>query len=448
LLSLGTVADVMPLLGENRFLISLGLSQLAAGRCRPGLTALLAESDTADKPPTAATLSFRLAPRINAAGRLGQADTAVRLLLTRDPAEAMELARVLCRKNRERQELETEIWIQAQRSLSGEPPELPIVLAGDGWHEGVIGIAASRLVDAFHLPAVMICLDGERGKGSCRSLGGFNLFEALSACSDCLEGFGGHAMAAGLTIRRDRIDELRQRLGDYYLSHRTEDEAALELDLAVDEPGLLSEESVRSLEKLEPCGNGNPQPLLYLDAAELTSVTPIGGGKHLRLTVRKFGCSYTCLFFSRRPDELGAEPGQWVDLAFTPQINEFRGLRSLQLVLTDLRLHDGAALCDRLLADGAALAGEVAAFLPDRGDFARLWRRLAVLGGQFRGGLHELAACFGCEEERVCICLAVLRDLSLISVTRAGEMIYVDQSLPAEKADLEKSELLRRLRGL
>jgi single-stranded-DNA-specific exonuclease len=341
-----------------------------------------------------------------------------------------------------------EIWMQARRSLSGSRPELPIVLAGDGWHEGVIGIAASRLVDTFHLPAVMICLDGEKGKGSCRSIGGFNLFEALSACSDCLEGFGGHAMAAGLTIRRDRIDELRLRLADYYLSHRTDEETALEIDLTIDDPFLLSEECVRSLERLEPCGNGNPQPLFYLDAAELCSVTPVGGGRHLRLTVKKSGCTYTCVFFSRGREELGAGPGQWVDLAFTPQINEFRGLRSVQLHLTDLRLHDGAALCDRLLTGGAAQAGEVAAFLPDRGDFVRLWRRLAALGGQFRGELHELSACFGCEEERVCICLAVLEDLDLIRVTRTGGTICVLQSLPAEKADLEKSELLRRLRGL
>ncbi len=339
LLAVGTVADVMPLTGENRYIIRRGLRKLADGNCRPGLIALMAETGAADKRLTAATIGYSLAPRINAAGRLGDTQAAVELLQTADRRRAADLARELCQKNRERQELELGIWEQALSALEGQRLDGPIVLAAEGWHPGVIGIAASRLTDAFSLPAVMICLDGDRGKGSCRSVGGFNLYSALTACSDCLEGFGGHAMAAGLTIRADRIDELRRRLGEYYRSHPAAYVPALEADLLVNDPALLSMECVESLDTLEPCGNGNPRPLLYLDGALLENVASIGSGKHLRLRVSKFGQAFECVFFSQTAEELGARPGQTVDLIFAPQINEFRARRSVQLVVSDLRPH-------------------------------------------------------------------------------------------------------------
>jgi endonuclease-3 len=246
----------------------------------------------------------------------------------------------LCQKNRERQELEQAIWDQSVKMLSDHVPGTPVVLAYEGWHPGVIGIVASRLMDAYSVPAVMICLDGDAGKGSCRSIGGFNLYEALTACSDLLEGFGGHAMAAGLTVRRENIDELRRRLTEYYVTHPTVYVHALEPDLRITDPALLSMQCVESLDELEPCGNANPRPLLYMDNALLSQVTPIGGGKHLRLRVDQFEQSYDCVFFGQTEKNLGARRGQRVDIAFAPQINEFRGHRSVQLVITDLRPHE------------------------------------------------------------------------------------------------------------
>ena len=180
-------------------------------------------------------------------------------------------------------------------------------------------------------------MDGESGKGSCRSTGSFNLFKALSACSDCLEGFGGHAMAAGVTVRRGCVDELRSRLREYYLSHPDRTLPALEADLLVDSPELLTMACVESLDELEPCGNGNPRPLLYMENVSLDSVQPIGGGKHLRLKLAKFGQTYDGVFFSQTAPALGARAGQCCDIVFAPQINEFHGRRSVQLVITDLR---------------------------------------------------------------------------------------------------------------
>ena len=337
LVAVGTVADVMPLLGENRYITRRGLAKITEGRCRPGFRALIREAGAGDKRLTASSVGYSLAPRINAAGRLGKTRLAVRLLETSDRREAEALAAELCSQNRRRQELELEIWREAVDLLGSERPRTPIVLAGENWHPGVIGIVASRLTDAYGVPAVMICLDGENGKGSCRSIGTFNLYEALSECADCLEGFGGHAMAAGITVRADRVDELRSKLGEYYLAHPDSSVSALEAELLIDDPALLSMECVESLELLEPCGNANPRPQLCLEGAWLEAVTPIGGGKHLRLRVNAMGESFDCVFFSQTAEALGARPGQTVDLIFVPQINEFRARRSVQLVVTDLR---------------------------------------------------------------------------------------------------------------
>ena len=339
LVAVGTIADVMPLLGENRAITRYGLRQIARGQCRPGFLALLEEAGAADKRLTSATVSYSLAPRINAAGRLGVAKLAVRLLQTEDRREAGRIAEELCAQNRRRQTLEMEIWREALSMLGDERPPTPIVLAGENWHPGVIGIVASRLADAYGVPAIMICLDGDNGKGSCRSAGDFNLFEALGACSDCLEGFGGHAMAAGITVRTDRVDELRQKLGEYYLAHPPAGAPALEPEIRVDDSSLLEMQCIEDLDSLEPCGNGNPKPLLYLDDARLVQLTPIGAGKHLRLNLSAFGQNYDCVFFAQTAEALGVRVGDRVDAVFTPQINDFRSRRSVQLVITDLRPH-------------------------------------------------------------------------------------------------------------
>lgn len=339
LVAVGTVADVMPLLGENRFITGYGLQKIASGRCRPGFRALLREAGADGKPLTASTVGYTLAPRINAAGRLGKTPMAVDLLETEDPREASQLAWELCSQNRERQALELAIWEEATAALRGTEPQEPIVLAAEHWHPGVIGIVASRLTETFGVPAVMICLDGEQGKGSCRSTGSFNLYEALSACGDCLERYGGHAMAAGITVRRDRVDEFRRRLADYYRDHPDKSVPALEPEMMVDDPALLTMECVASLDRLEPCGNANPRPLLYMEGAAVEAVIPIGGGKHLRLQLCKFGQRYDCVFFSQTQKQLGVRAGEKADIVFTPQINDFRGRRTVQLVLTDVRPH-------------------------------------------------------------------------------------------------------------
>ena len=338
LAAIGTIADVMRMEGENRTIVQCGLEGIDRSDFT-GLHALLREAGLTGRPVSSVQIGFVLAPRINAAGRMGRAELAAELLLTQDPAKAERLARELCDLNRERQSVEQDIFRCAIEQMDTLAPteRNALVLSSEEWHQGVVGIVASRLSEKFSCPSFMIHLAGGMGKGSCRSTGSFNLFEALSACSDCLEGFGGHAMAAGVTVRRGCVDELRSRLREYYLSHPDRTLPALEADLLVDSPELLTMACVESLDELEPCGNGNPRPLLYMENVSLDSVQPIGGGKHLRLKLAKFGQTYDGVFFSQTVPALGARAGQRCDIVFAPQINEFHGRRSVQLVITDLR---------------------------------------------------------------------------------------------------------------
>ena len=339
LVAVGTVADVMPLVGENRALVLCGLKKLME-RPRPGFAAMLRETSVDPEHITAASIGFSLAPRLNAAGRLGQATMSLDLLMCEDPDEAARLASELCELNRQRQSIETDIWQDAVSRLDGKTPTGPIVLASDSWHQGVIGIAASRLAEQFSLPAIMICFSGDHGKGSCRSYGGFNLFEALSACSEHLLGFGGHALAAGLTIRRDKLPAFREALERYYAAHRPVPQPEVSCDILIRDPELLTLENVRELDLLEPYGNANPRPVFCLSNALLVSTDQVGGGRHLRLRLRVGRSTLDGIFFSRSAQALGIAPGDRVDVAFSPQVNEFRGHCSVQLVLSAVRKHD------------------------------------------------------------------------------------------------------------
>jgi len=340
LLAIGTIADVVPVTGENRALIRSGLEAVEKRR-RPGLLHLLRECGLEGRALTAGSVGFALAPRINAAGRMGRTVLSTDLLLTDDPAEAERLASELCALNMERRGLVAEIYDEALEMLGSAPPDGPIVLAKAGWFQGVMGIVAARLAERFCVPAVLISLDGEgSGRGSCRSYGDFPLYPALEYCSDLLENFGGHEMAAGLTVAEERIPELREKLCGYYRKNVPAPPVpTLNIDLEVIKPALLSFKNVSSLSTLEPYGNGHPSPSLCIRGAELVSLTGIGGGSHVKLRVSLQGEVFECVFFSHSPESLGLSAGDTVDIAFSPQINDFRGRQSIQLMLIDIRPH-------------------------------------------------------------------------------------------------------------
>ena len=460
LAAIGTVADVMRLTDENRSLVRMGLEQLQRTR-RPGLRALLREAGLdPGAAPTAVTIGYGLAPRINAAGRMEQAMVALDLLLTRDDERGEALAHTLCRLNRERQAIELNIYEQCVELLEARPQlaSPAIVLAGEGWHQGVVGIVASRLTEKYSCPAFMICLEHGQGKGSCRSFGGFNLFAALEQCAPLLEGYGGHEMAAGFTIREENIPAFREQVCRL-VELRTGGapmESSMDVDAEIDHCAQLTAPQVESLSLLEPFGTGNPKPVFLLRGACVLSCCDVGGGRHLKMKLRRDGITLDAIFFSANAAACGVSPGDRLDVIFTPQINEFRGSRTVQLQICDLRAAPTRAqleqeLFQRLQEGGELSRWEAGLLFPSRQDFARLWRFLEhnCVGGWMEAGPSLLRQAARQSDGRwaygrTLVCLHVMGDRGLIRLER--DQLHLCR--PENKVDLEQSGLMRRLRAL
>ena len=394
LAAIGTVADVMRMEGENRTIVSCGLEALPHTDF-VGIHALLKEAGLLGKPITSIQIGFVLSPRINAAGRMGAADVAADLLETSDPARAEELARRLCDLNRERQAVEQAICADAAEKIKSLRSEerSALVLSSEAWHQGVVGIVASRLSEKYSCPSFMIHLKDGTGKGSCRSYGGFNLFAALESCADLLDGFGGHELAAGFTIPEGNIDAFRIRM-NRYVRAATGGElpvSSLEVDAPITCPGAVTLSEVEQLDQLEPYGAGNPRPVFALLGATVDSVQPVGQGKHLKLRLSKGTCRFDAIFFSATAEECGVTPGTRVDAAFYLQANTFRGTTTLQLQMVDIRpsltpsRHEAADLdlLSRLVEGSRLTAQESARLRASRDQFAAFW---VVLERQLRTG--------------------------------------------------------------
>ena len=453
---LGTVADVMLLHGENRVFVCRGLESLRTTH-RPGIAALMAQCSCAPETVSASSIGFMLAPRINAAGRMGQIDLAVELFLTDDPRRAEELARALCELNRQRQNIESEIYRQAISMLpTGQPPEA-IVLADEHWHQGVVGIVASRIAEEYACPAFLICLDGEHGKASSRSHGGFNLFSSLTALSSLLESYGGHELAAGFTISRSNIPEFRKKICALAAGFYDEDTPRTQLDIDCAIPAeLLTIRGIESLSVLEPCGNGCPKPVLMMGGLTIDRIQQVGGGRHMRLKLRSGRISLNAIYFSATAEGVSIQPGDVVDVAFTPQINEFRGERAVQMNVLDIRpcctaecSPDVAAY--RALRSGRLTRQAAQSLCPDRNTLALVWRYLAATGRE----VQETPLCL-CRKlvrwsgkpmslGQMLACLDIFRDVGLLEMHKLHKYITIRLTPGSEKADLKESETLRQL---
>ena len=468
LVAIGTVADVMPLIDENRYIVATGLA-LASENPRPGLAALLDAAQGADKagkpprkPLSAGTVSFMIAPRINAAGRMDTATKAVELFLTRDPSAAAKIAEELCALNRLRQEEENKILAQAEELIarSRRPEDRILVLAGDGWHHGVIGIVSSRITERYHLPSILISFDGEVGKGSGRSVPGMSLMAALQDSQDLLIQYGGHELAAGLSVRRDQLEDFKARIGAYAA------EALPQLggDAPVKIDAILSstEVNLRQAEELlrfEPFGIANPQPLFLTEGMTVASVVPLSGGKHVKLLLSDGDRFLTALWFNRSPAELGCAAGDRLSLVYQLSVNEFRGTASAQMLLRDFLFDDA----EKIAAEErsyARLIGEEeylpeGDFFPTREDFVAVYRKL-------RQTVND-------ETPRICcrtfpvqdeagreifylkrrVILDVLAELGILSLSETAEAPYrvnVRIHQLENKIKFERSALYKRLR--
>ena len=342
--AIGTIADVMPMVGENRLLVRRGLEALNQ-KSRPGLLRLMCHLGIERRNINTSLIGFALSPRLNAAGRMGRTSLTVDLLMTEDDCEAEQLTTELCRLNDERRQLESGIYEQVYSYLLSKPPKGPIVLSGHGWFQGVMGIVAAKTAEQFLFPAIMITLDDDGvGRGSCRSFGRFPMYSALEHCSDLLENFGGHEMAAGLTIKEANINEFRRRIFAYYHNLiKIPPVPTLHLDFEVTKAELLTLENVTALERTEPFGNGHLPMFTCIMGAHLRSIIPVGGGKHTKLRIIKDKRTFDCIFFNKPADELGVSEHSLVDLAFEPAVNEYRGWRSVQLHVIDIRPHSGSS---------------------------------------------------------------------------------------------------------
>ena len=464
LAAIGTVADVMQMTGENRTIVSRGLASLDRSDFI-GLHALLKEAGLAGRDISSVQIGFVLAPRINAAGRMGAADMAADLLLCQDAAQAEELAKSLCALNRERQSVEQTIYSQAEAMIEELPEDQrrALVLASETWHQGVVGIVASRLSEKYSRPSFMIHLNGGVGKGSCRSWGGFNLFAALESCSDLLLGFGGHELAAGFTIDEANIPAFRARMNQYAAEYWVgkAPESALEVDVELRQPGRVTLQEVEALAALEPYGSGNARPLFCLMGATLLRTQNVGQNRHLKLRLGKGNAQFDGIFFSTTSAACGCAEGDRVDAAFYLQVNEFRGSRTVQLQMVDIRPSLSASsreqecltLVEQCAAGEPVSARNAHRMLPSREQYAAVWRSLVHLTPE--GALHtaylpllrSLSAAMGKADSflRSAFCLAVFQERGLLKLEIQGDTIDIQLAGRDKKVRLEDSEYIRRL---
>lgn len=460
LAAIGTVADIMPLVSENRVLVRLGLDDMNLRVSNIGIRALmLASGVDTGKPVSASTIAYILAPRINAAGRMGCATAAAGLFLSEDPHDAARLAGILCDENRRRQKVENEIFEEALSALETQyDPQTDncAVLCGKGWHHGVIGIVASRVVERIGVPCILLSEEDGEAKGSGRSVPGINLFEALCKCAPLLTRFGGHELAAGLTLPADRLGEFKALFSAAIAEYSPPEPPSLAIDCELS-PEELTVDAARAVAALEPFGTGNPPPCFALKDASVVSVTPLAGDKHSKLIVRAGNGCFTGLFFGVPTKSLDCAADDRIDMAFSAEVNSFRGQESLSLILRGIRVQaDTAKTAELEELYIRARGGDIAAALahaPDRDDLAAVyryftWRQNEGVTSHNRPSLPRSVESRTGRPMDICrllLCLDILAELGIFSVSDEGGAINVTRRADSGKVVLTSSPLWRAI---
>ncbi len=472
IIAVGTIADVMPIIDENRAITGIGLEKLA-NTDNLGLRALMSHTGIIKygkmvKKVTSATVGYVLAPRINAAGRIACASRAVELLLSTNPDEADTIAKELCEVNKLRQATEQTIYEQAVELINRSGTEDKfIVLAYDGWHQGVIGVVASKIAERYSRPCILFSMDGDTAKGSGRSIKGFSLMDALSACGDVLIEYGGHELAAGLSIEGSRIDEFRKKINEY--ASPILGKCATSFPLEIESVATFADmttEGIDDILRLEPFGLSNPQPVLMMRDVKLNDILPLSQGKHIRVRLSGYengkSCSVGAVAFGTSYDSFDYCEGDICDVAFTADINEYMGVRSPQLFLKSVRLsadmRKELSECDehyeKLMRSEYYNGAEDD--IPDLSDFRTMFRyirREAGLNGHrisIVATVKELRKEF---EINVSLCkfkviLEVLQEQNLISLSYSenGNSVFVKMLPSSGKINIDESPLLRAIR--
>ena len=492
LAAIGTIADVMPIVDENRMIVKMGLAMLEKSK-RTGLLALMEAASTGANPNVrpvvdsgrrkntksrkinSTYIGFTIAPRINAAGRISSATMAVELLLAQDESEARRLAYELCEINYKRQIEENKIAEQAYRKIETEldlNKQKVIVVADDEWLQGVVGIVSSKVTDKYGLPSILISFDGasigeasdlDLGKGSGRSIKGFNLVDALSYSRDTLVKFGGHELAAGLTVRRKDVDAFRDKINEYAEQTLTEEdlyyriEADRELELSD-----LTLTLAKELGRLEPFGNMNPAPTFIVKGVKVMQANLIGAGNHTKFVFEYGGTTVNAVMFNKSYLNLNIKEKDVVDVLFTLDINNFNNFESVQMMVQDIKISDDYITYFQKeneffvrLRNGEKYSADED-IIPTRDDFAIVYTMLRY---EFRSGndmmteveiYHKLSDIKGCDIRlaKLKIILEVLNELKICTVEEVGPGIYqYDIYFNPEKANIEKSSILKKLKN-
>lgn len=454
LIALGTVADIVPLTSENRMLVKCGLEKINRDPCL-GLAALKSVCGLEGKNLTAANLGFALAPRINAAGRIGNPYHALYLLLADDFSIANEISENLDALNKSRQQIESDILKEAIEQIETRPEiryASVLVVAKEGWHPGVIGIVASRLVSRYGKPAIVISLNGDEGTGSCRSIEGYSIFDALSEVQEHLLRFGGHPGAAGLGIKESEIDAFRTAL-DQKAKEKDLPFLYVNIDFKLN-PASINMGLLDTLALLEPFGCENAAPLFGLYHMTLSGVQPVGEGKHLRLTLKKGITELSAMLFSTTLSEFPYHIGDVVDLAVQLEKNEFRGVVKPSVQIHEIRFSENdeenyvkSLRLYEKYKHGDALSQKEAVFLLPSREFLLSVYRFLQLNAPFSFDAEVFCKRSGCKEAhagRVLVAFDVLAEMHLIEYK--GGAYRLPQTKRTQKVDLQNSEILKRLK--
>ncbi|MGN0621639.1 MAG: single-stranded-DNA-specific exonuclease RecJ [Porcipelethomonas sp.] len=453
LAAIGTVADVVSLTGENRYIVKNGLCLLENSE-RPGIIALINQSRL-KSPLTSTSVAFGLAPRINASGRFGSPTLAARLLLTDDPDEAEMLAQQLDSLNNERKESENEI-IDSISKLASQNPDIVnervIVMSGENWHHGVIGIVASRIMERFDKPCFIITIEGENARGSARSFGSFSVFRALDYCSELLTKYGGHLGAGGFSLKTCDIPEFERKLQQYaaenFSTMPIPDITAEKLIM----PDEISLENISGLSLLEPFGEGNRQPVFAMLGAVVTEIVPLSNGMHTKLRLRYGSRNIEVLVFRRSPDSIFIKPGQKADIMASFEVKPFAGRKTISIIAKDFRQSGmqqkkyfaAKDTYEKLRRSEELPAAYYKHICPDRAELVPVYKQLAAGQHFSTDTLYMKMYSDSMNYCKLRICIDIFSELGLAEIDPFSQEIRIIKNAP--KADLDSSLILKNLR--
>lgn len=483
LVAIGTIADVMPIKNENRIIVSYGLKMIESTE-RPGLVALMDASVSKDSARaerhkkrskiTSGYIGYTIAPRINAAGRIRSAEIAVELFLSTEINEAKRIAEELCLANKERQNEENTIMKEAYEKIEAMnlDKDPVIVLDADTWHHGVIGIVSSRITEKYSKPSILVSFEGndasspspdDVGKGSGRSIKGLNLVDALCYCSEHLVKFGGHELAAGLSVTRGELDTFRKMINEYARESLAECDTmpTVEADCLIDFKDV-NITLAQQLQKLEPYGSGNAMPSFVMRDIWVNEISPVSDGKHTRLVLSNGTSTITAMYFSNSPESLGIYNGDKIDVLFNLDINEWLGKKSAQLIVKDIKLaHNGAengvTASERFaeIWNGATFTKEED-ILPTRDDFVTVYKFVVFAARAGFDTFSHRELCIKLSQGadnanigyiKLKVIIMVLKELNLVGIEDLENEVYRFTVRYSQKTNLDKSSILRRLKN-